>query len=177
MYRYRYSACFYFLHARKYFTNDSNIGFNYDVFISYTPEDETSYNWMSHTLYPFLTNVLRLNVALEETNFSPGTSYVDNVHDAMDRSRKILVVFSAEFMKYSYSQCHLQMARMHIFQKARSSMIVIILDGIPKETMPRILRSAWWKIDFIYWPIDDKELEKRNFWQQLKVVLTRKITF
>ena len=162
VYRYRYSACFYFLRARKYFTHDTNTGFNYDVFVSHTPEDEKNYQWVTHKLYPFLTNVLRLHVALEETNFSPGTSYVDNVHDTMDQSRKILVVFSAEFLNFSWSQCHLEMARMHTFHKERSSMVVVMLEDIPKENLPRILRSAWWKIDFIYWQADEKEEEKRN---------------
>ena len=172
VYRYRYSACFYFLRARKYFTHDNHTGFHYDVFISHTPEDEKNYQWVTHTLYPFLTNVLQLHVSIEEKNFLPGTSYVDSVHDTMDQSRKILVVFSAEFLRFSWSQCHLEMARMHTFHKDRSSMIVIVLDDIPKETLPQILRSAWWKIDFIYWPEDVDEEEKRNlFWQQLKMTL------
>ena len=172
VYRYRYSACFYFIRARKYFTHDTQTGFHYDVFISHTPEDEKNYQWVTHTLYPFLTNVLRLHVSMEEKNFSPGTSYVDSVHDAMDQSRKILVVFSPEFLRFSWSQCHLEMARMHTFHKDRSSMIVIMLDDIPKETLPQILRSAWWKIDFIYWPEDVDEEEKRDlFWQQLKMIL------
>ena len=175
LYRYRYSACFYFLKARKYFTHDTNTGFNYDVFISHTPEDEINYNWVTHTLYPFLRNVLRLHVALEETHFSPGTSCVDSVHDTMDQSRKILVVLSAQFLQFNWSECHLEMAQMHTFHKERSSMIVIVLDDIPKENLPKILRRAWWKIDFIYWPIDDREEEKRNlFWQQIRMILTNR---
>ena len=62
LYRFRYSACFYFLQARKYFKNDTEFGFNYDVFISYTPDDGTNCEWTIHTLYPFLINNVGLNV-------------------------------------------------------------------------------------------------------------------
>ena len=172
LYRYRFSACFYFLQARKYFKNDTFDGFKYDVFISYTPNDEFSSKWTVHTLYPFLTNNMQMEVSLEEKTFSLGLPYVDNVHDMMDQSRNIVVVFSNEFRKFAWCRCHLEMARMHSFHKGRSSMVVILLDDTSREELPHILRSAWWKIEFIYWPNDDMELEKRClFWQQLKMVL------
>ena len=172
LYRFRFKALFYFLQVRKFLKNDNHIGFKYDVFISYTPEDECSSNWTTHTLYPFLHNDLKLEVALEEKTFSPGLPYADNVHTTMEYSRKILVVFGKEFRKFSWSQCHLEMAQMHTFHKQRSSMVVIVLDDIPREELPDILRNVWWKIYFIYWPSDEMELEKRRlFWQQLEMVL------
>ena len=172
LYRHRYTTLFYFLQVRNIFKKDTHVGFKYDVYISYTPDDKMSSNWTVNTLYPFLHDRLRLEVALEEKTFSPGISYVDNVNDTMEQSRKIVLVFCKEFRKFSWSQCHLEMAQMHTFHKQRSSMVVIVLNDIPREELPDILRNVWWKMYFIYWPSDEMEFEKRRlFWQQLEMVL------
>ena len=175
LYRFRFS--FYFMQARKYFENDTFHGFNYDVFISYSPKDETSSNWTIYTLYPFLTNNLHLELSLTEKTFSLGFPYVDVVHDIMDQSRTLVVVFSNEFRKFECRQCHLEMARMHSFHKGRL-MVVFMLDDIAREKLTHILRGNWWKIELIYWPNDDMELEKRClFRQQLKIVLKIKTQY
>ena len=170
-YRFRYALMHYYF---QYTRQDNGMKFDHDVFISYAyrhGENLIDALFVFRTLFSKLKD-LGLKVVFDEKDFPPGDSIAYNVHEYMDRSKKLVIVMSRNFIQYEYSECHIEMAKIHTFAKKRTSLIVIFIDDTCKEDVMDSFKNMWWKVEFIKWPIDDQEAEKRAlFWQHLNALL------
>jgi hypothetical protein len=75
------------------------IEYTYDVFLSYSPEDES---WVNKVLLPALTDA-KLKVCKPE-DFALGRPRVINVEQAIAQSRKILLVLTPRWLHSSWNQ-------------------------------------------------------------------------
>ncbi|KAK3102949.1 hypothetical protein FSP39_015192 [Pinctada imbricata] len=170
-YRYRYKILFVYLRFRKNIREGTEQNFAYDVFISYNPENESDTNWIKSQLNDFLTCDLNLQVAFEDQDFHPGKNYIRNLHELVDRSSRVIIVYQEDFIEYDWGECHLELAAMQTFRK-QGSLIIIIRDNTRKQHIPLPLQRVWWKLKFIYWHGDDQhDYTTSLFWQRLKAAL------
>ncbi len=70
------------------------MGLRYDAFISYSHHDSA---WVHDRLLPRLQRE-RLRVCLDSQNFETGTFVLDNIANAVERSRKILLILTPNWI-------------------------------------------------------------------------------
>jgi hypothetical protein len=80
--------------ARRRYLDEGH--FAYDVFVSYDSEQQP---WVLRHLKPRLERGLGLRLCLHYRDFIPGKNIVDNIVHCVESSKKILMVFSNDFVR------------------------------------------------------------------------------
>ncbi|XP_052079934.1 interleukin-1 receptor accessory protein-like 1-B isoform X2 [Mytilus californianus] len=124
----------------------------YDVFISYSSEDE---KWVKETLF---TNLVQngYHVNIDFKDFVPGMAIAENVMDSIYKSRKTVVVMSKNFLKSMWGQFELQQAHNRAISQRKD---VLILIKYGKYKVPAKLIGKTF-LDFT-----DKTIAQ-HFWQR-----------
>ncbi|XP_071149837.1 interleukin-1 receptor accessory protein-like 1-B [Mytilus edulis] len=124
----------------------------YDVFISYSSEDE---KWVKETLFTKLVqNGYHVNIDFKD--FVPGMAIAENVMDSIYKSRKTVVVMSKNFLKSMWGQFELQQAHNRAISQRKD---VLILIKYGKCKVPAKLMGKTF-LDFT-----DKTIAQ-HFWQR-----------
>ena len=170
-YKYRYNIMLWLFQTRKP-RNSQDQMYTYDLFVSYNQEHDPDANWTKTQLYHFLVEKLYLKIAFEE-DIEGNLRYMDAIYDLMGKSKAIAVVYSKEFPNFTWSQYHLESAKMQTVMKEKPPLLVIVLDGTPKESVHETFQSIWWKLHFIYWPGTDEGEGLNHFWQHLRAAVQK----
>ncbi|XP_052813074.1 toll-like receptor 4 [Mya arenaria] len=139
----------YYMTRRKHFgyqrLNNENEEdqYMYDAFISYADEDG---EFIREDIMPKLEeNGMKLCV--HQRDFLPGIPIADNIVDAIQNSRKTLVVISRPFIKGKWCMYEFNMARMETMNKRPEAgcLVVVLLEVVPARDMPLELLE-WIKV-------------------------------
>ncbi|XP_046380255.2 toll-like receptor 13 [Haliotis rufescens] len=130
----------------------------YDAFVSYSNEDG---GWVHGQLLNFLEEEVGLRLCEHTRDFVPGKFIIDNVIEAMDTSRKTILVISNEYMQSDWCKFELQLA-LYSFLKCEIDIVVILLDHIKTCHVTSALRALMMSTTFIRWhdEAEAKELFK-----------------
>ncbi|XP_064614500.1 toll-like receptor 2 [Liolophura sinensis] len=166
-YRYRWNIKYWVLTkfrrgpVYKELTNEQ---YKYDAFVAY---NYTSYRWACIDLRKVLEVENDFSLCLHDRDFIPGGNIQQSIVDAMNNSRKIILVINKAFMKSEWCEFEVQMAGMRMVRDGlEDAIIVIMMEEIPVTEMSKSLLSLWKDITFLVWPEDDPG-DERIFWSRL----------
>ncbi|XP_053274838.1 toll-like receptor 2 [Pleuronectes platessa] len=142
----------------------------YDAFVSYSEMDS---GWVDAHLVPELEqSEPPLRLCLHKRDFHPGGWIMDNIMDAVEKSRKTLFVLSQHFVQSEWCKYELDYTHFRWFDQNDDTVVLILLEPIDKETIPKKfcrLRRVMNSRTYLEWPDDDNMVER--FWQSLRAAI------
>ena len=172
-YRHRFEvkyACIRLIWQRKKYDKlirKDNLMYKYDAFVAYHKDDIwfvkdhliNNLETKEHTDPP-------LKLCIHERDFMPGGVIEENIIDAIESSRKTILVLSKGFLMSYWCDFEYHMARMRCLERGDDTIIVIILEELPVRYISKPL-FAWLKRStYLEWP--ENSLEIPHFWEKLK---------
>ncbi|XP_041347857.1 toll-like receptor 4 [Gigantopelta aegis] len=164
VYRFRWKLRYWFYAARLRYRNAAQSRdepFDYAAFVSYADDDRTI------VITDMLEKVertagLRLNI--HHRDFIPGGMIVESIISAIQKSSKTLVMLSRNFLDSSWCMYELQMALMEEATTGRDIVVVVMLEYIAYNDLPRAVRRLVDTDSYIHYQLfDDKDL----FWERV----------
>ncbi|XP_060634797.2 toll-like receptor 2 type-2 [Anolis sagrei] len=143
----------------------------YDAFVSYSEQDS---EWVENVMVRELEQTHPpFKLCLHKRDFLPGKWIVDNIIDSIERSSKTLFVLSQHFVQSEWCKYELDFSHFRLFDENNDSAILILLEPIPPETVPRRfckLRKLMNTKTYLEWPSDEDQ--QMFFWFNLKTAIT-----
>ncbi|KAM7434301.1 hypothetical protein ABFA07_015580 [Porites harrisoni] len=112
--------------------------FTYDVFVTFSSKDR---QWVSTKLTPLLESH-RLKYCIHSRDFELGRALVDNMAESVYSSRKVLAVLSKNYLESKFCRGELEMALYRSKVGRDGSLLVVTIDGIKKNKLPKALRES-----------------------------------
>ncbi|XP_064612578.1 toll-like receptor 13 [Liolophura sinensis] len=141
----------------------------YEAFVAYNYHN---YQWACIVLRNVLENENNYTLCLHDRDFPVGVSIQQNIVDAVNNSRKVILVISRAFLTSDWCEFEIQMAGMRMVRDGReNAIIVIMMEEIPVAEMPRSLLNLWKHITFLLW--DNEQVDEPVFWDRLLEVMAR----
>ncbi|CAN0410082.1 unnamed protein product [Lampetra fluviatilis] len=145
---------------------------DYDAFISYNSRDEA---WVMSELVPRLEQdggpLPPYRLCLHHRDFVPGRYIVDNIVDAIYKSRRTVCVVSRGFLRSEWCSMEIQMASYRLFSEHRDVLVTLIIEDIADRELSahhRMRRLLYTKTHVV-WPRD--EAARPLFWAKLRTAL------
>nr|XP_034302016.1 toll-like receptor 1 [Crassostrea gigas] len=136
--------------------------FAYDVFVAYNSDDRI---WVISEMIPRLENEEHLKLCLHDRDFQVGKLIVDNITDAMHRSRKILIILSNSFAQSHWCRFETMMAQLRSINHGENTVVVVVLENILTKNMNNSLHLLLKSTTFIEWT--NERTAKGVFWDRL----------
>ncbi|VDI40904.1 toll-like receptor 7 [Mytilus galloprovincialis] len=164
-YKYRITLQYWYLTIRRKYRHYSKLEgeskeYRYSAFVAYHNAD---YKWVCGPLSTFLEKEKEQSLCLHHRDFLAGNLIADNIVEAVSQSRKVILVISETFLESSWCEFELDMARMQMFQESRNMLIVILVQNIPAQSMPKSLLRIWNKVTCLEAYDSDILIENDNF--------------
>ena len=131
------------------------LGFEYDAFIIYSQMDQL---WISERLLPLLEERNELKCCIHYRDFKPGKVFYDSMAECVYKSFKIIAVLSNNFFDSNYCSYELNIAKYRLLNARDDSLIMIRIDNVDREKLPRKLQKRSF-IDYFN-PLE------RPFWEK-----------
>ncbi|KAK7101415.1 toll-like receptor 13 [Littorina saxatilis] len=139
--------------------------FDYDVFVSYDKEDLP---WVYGKLMPELEGRLGLRLCVHERDFIPGNNIVDNIVECVQSSKKILMVFSKDFVRSQWCQFELTFCMNHVMNYD-DVLLIVCVDDVASRDMTAAMMAVLKTTTYIQWEELDDAV--RSFWGRLRLAL------
>ncbi|XP_077979450.1 uncharacterized protein LOC144434815 [Glandiceps talaboti] len=141
---------------------------NYDAFVVYNQHDRP---WVMDQLLENLENIDPPNfkLCIHERDFLGGRDIFDNILDSIENSHKTMLILSPHFAESEWCYFEMRMAQNHLFEQKKDLLILVLLQEIPDDVMPRVLRKILTTKGYIKW--SNNAMARRLFWKKLKVAL------
>ncbi|XP_070181505.1 toll-like receptor 2 type-1 [Littorina saxatilis] len=114
----------------------------YDVFVAFAEED---WGWVRDHLMPELEDRLGLRLCIHQRDFHPGRNILDNIEDSVEKSHKVMMVFSTHFARSQWCQFELSLGQRHVMDDDDVMTVVCVQRVQPREwtsAMMAILRTS-----------------------------------
>jgi hypothetical protein len=149
--------------ARRRYLDEGH--FEYDVFVSYDSEQQP---WILRHLKPRLERGLGLRLCLHYRDFIPGKNIVDNIVHCVESSKKILMVFSNDFVRSQWCQFELAYCLSHVMDY-EDSLIVMCLDDVASREPTAAMRALMMTTNYIQY---EQGRDGENlFWWRIRLAL------
>ncbi|XP_027055449.1 uncharacterized protein LOC113682481 [Pocillopora damicornis] len=135
----------------------TDLKFEYDAFIIYSSYDS---EWVEKTLLPTLEEKHGLKCCVHYRDFTLGIPIRQNMVDSVYRCKKTVAVVSTNFFNSSYCGSELDYALHRLMEKKDDSLVVIKLDNVDRNKLPKELQSR----SYIDYP---KSIEKETWEKKL----------
>ena len=149
-------------------TDISSSNHRYDAYVAYVENSDSDLNWVFNDLRPNIEESDRgkLTLCIKGRDFLLGRAIVDNIFDAIQQSRKTILVLSRQFVQCEWCYFEMQMAQMRLFQEHLDVLILVLLEDIPDDMFTLTLRQLLCRKQYFKWPSDN--LGRGLFWQRLR---------
>ncbi|MBN3313753.1 TLR13 protein, partial [Atractosteus spatula] len=146
---------------------------DYDAFISYNSADEA---WVQEELLPNLEGPggAPPRLCLHHRDFEPGRAVVDNIVDAVYRSRLTVGLVSRHYLRSEWCSLEVQLASYRLFQELRDVLLLVFLEDIPEWQLSAYhrMRKVVLRKTYLQWPGPGSAPEARAlFWSRLRRAL------
>ncbi len=101
----------------------------YDAFVAYSSQGEER-SWVHTTLREKLENEHGLKLCMYHRDFKAGRDLADTIVEAINSSRKTLIILSPSFLKSGWCEFEVKMANEKIKSERRDSLVVIIFKRL-----------------------------------------------
>nr|QFE31825.1 toll-like receptor 22 [Sillago sinica] len=142
--------------------------YQYDAFVSYNTHDEP---WVIRELLPKLEGEQGWRLCLHHRDFEPGKPIIDNITDAIYRSRKTICVISHRYLESEWCSREIQVASFRLFDEKKDVLILVFLEEIPTSQMSPYyrMRKLLKKRTYLSWPQAGEYTGV--FWEKLRQAL------
>ncbi|XP_046551177.1 toll-like receptor 4 [Haliotis rubra] len=173
IYRYRWKLRYlYYTTRRKYRGYQRQMGeeehFIYDAFVSYAEEDR---EFVVQDMQNILEKRFGLRLCIHQRDFMVGEPITANVVNAIQSSRKTIILLTPNFLESSWCEYEVHMAKFESIHSGRDIFCVVWLIDVPDTR--RISRDVLDEIEhgtYIKYPAD--EVDREEFWQKIKAAIT-----
>nr|XP_046148596.1 toll-like receptor 13 isoform X1 [Oncorhynchus gorbuscha] len=140
----------------------------YDAFVSYNTHDEC---WVVRELLPELEGEQGWKLCLHHRDFQPGKPIIENITDAIYRSRKTICVITHRYLQSEWCSREIQVASFRLFDEQKDVLILVFLEEIPDHQLSPYhrMRRLVKRRTYLSWPRAGEDT--RVFWQKLQVAL------
>ena len=107
------------------------------MFVTFSGKD---FGWVEGNLLPLLDEN-KLKYCIHYRDFELGRDIHENMAESVYASRKVLAVISKNYVTSGFCQSELGMALYRSTKRCDASLIVIRIDGMAKESLPKSLRN------------------------------------
>ena len=145
--------------------------FDYDVFVSYASEELP---WVRQHLMPNLEELLGLRLCVHERDFIPGHNIVDNIAECVESSKKVLMVFSRDFVRSQWCQFELTFCLHHVMNHD-DALVIVCVDDVASRDMTTAMMAVLKTTTYIQWDEDDHARD--SFWRRLHLALNEVIRY
>ena len=124
-------------------------GFVWDVFISYHREvEEFAYQ---HVKLFLKRHLPKCSVCWHHDDFLAGRTILENIYDAVDKSRKVIFIFSGSFSESEHCMAELFRTLDRLQTTRTRCLVPIVLDevNVPEELKSRVT----------YWPVVKPDID------------------
>ncbi|XP_070181141.1 toll-like receptor 3 [Littorina saxatilis] len=139
--------------------------FDYDIFVSHDSDDLP---WVRKHLMPELEEHLGLRLCLHQRDFTLGRNIVDNIADCVERSKKVMMLFSSSFVQSQWCQFELSLCLTHVMD-FDDALIIVCLDDVPSRDLTTAMMAVLKTTTYIQW-MDDRDAIT-SFWGRLRVAV------
>ncbi|XP_070180953.1 toll-like receptor 13 [Littorina saxatilis] len=144
--------------------------FDYDIFVSHDSDDLP---WVRRHLMPELEERLGLRLCLHQRDFTLGRNIVDNIADCVERSKKVMMLFSSSFVQSQWCQFELSLCLTHVLDYD-DALIIVCLDDVPSRDLTAAMMAVLKTTTYIQWMDDEHAMT--SFWGRLRVALNEIIS-
>ncbi len=143
----------------------------YDAFVAYTTRGEER-KWVHTTLREKLEDEHGLRLCIHYRDFRLGRAIDDCIVEAINKSRKTILVLSPEFLNSGWCQFEVRMVKERVMEERRDSFVIVIfrsLDQTGTKVPKNLVRLLERKI-YVEWTSDPDG--QRLFWRRLVEALS-----
>jgi hypothetical protein len=139
--------------------------FDFDVFVSY---DSYDFRWVQQHLMPELEDRQGLRLCIHERDSIPGEQIVDNIAKCVERSKKVMMVFSRNFNFSEWCQFELMYCLTHVMDYD-DSLVIIVIDDITRRRMTAAMTAVLKTTTYIQWAEHQDAIY--SFWGRVRLAL------
>nr|KAG5708852.1 hypothetical protein BaRGS_009261 [Batillaria attramentaria] len=144
--------------------------FQYDVFVSYDCEDV---GWVQEHLMPTLEGRMGLKLCIHQRDFTPGAPIVENITEAVEASKKVMMLFSPNFVHSPWCQFELHLCLTFMLER-EDSLLVVLLSDIPSRDLTPAMMAVMKTTTYIEWA--DEPEARASFWGRIQLALHEIVT-
>ncbi|XP_026319097.1 toll-like receptor Tollo isoform X2 [Hyposmocoma kahamanoa] len=134
----------------------------FDAFVSYSSKDEA---WVAEELAPMLERGdPSYKLCLHYRDFPVGGYVADNIIQAVESSRRTIMVLSENFIKSEWCRFEFKSAHHQVLRDRRRRLIVVLLGEVPQKDLDPDIRLYLKTNTYLHW--GDK-----LFWEKLRFAL------
>ncbi|KAK5606876.1 hypothetical protein CRENBAI_014117 [Crenichthys baileyi] len=138
---------------------------SFDAFVSYSEKDAS---WVEEFLVPALEEpsdtdsvnpTSPLTLCLHKRDFLPGHWIMDNIMNAIERSRRTVFVLSENFVQSDWCRYELDFSHFWLFNAGGNTAILILLEPLSKDNIPKRfckLRKLMSSTTYLEWPQEEE---------------------
>lgn len=139
----------------------------YDAFVSYNASDTP---WVISTLIPALEEQEpRFKLCIHERDFEVGRLITDNILDAIEVSRKVILLLSESFLTSEWCLFELHMAQHKLFDETRDVLVLVKLKDINKKFYTKNLKYLEKTRPCLSWT--ESPVGQKLFWDKMRKIL------
>ncbi|XP_046578780.1 toll-like receptor 4 [Haliotis rubra] len=175
IYRYRWKIRYlYYTTRRKYRGyqrlqgQEEEENFTYDAFVSYADEDR---GFVVEDMRHMLERHYGLRLCIHHRDFMVGEAITANIINAVQASRKTIILLSPNFSKSAWCDYEVHMAKLESIHTGRDVLCVVWYSDVPDTS--RLSRDLQDEIRYgTYMRYPTTEDEKPEFWERLKATIS-----
>ena len=170
---YRRRWCFrsYYLAGKRYLRSQRQIDeetFRFDAFVAY---HEANTTWVINDLKHKLEDVYGFRLCLHQRDFLPGEAIEDNISNAIEVSKRVILILSPAFITSNWCLIEMRLARQAAIDRGYDILIPVILQKFDFTQTTMTLVNILKEQTYINWP--GQNLQGQSvFWQRLCNALT-----
>ncbi|XP_071093934.1 toll-like receptor 13 [Haliotis cracherodii] len=167
MYRYRWHIR-YLIYMVRYSQRQEvdTADYEYDAFVAYSAPDR---HWVIRNMLPVLEGKENFKLCVHDRDFEVGKLIVDNIVDAIEASRKIIIVLSNSFAQSDWCRFELNLIQRHVLENGQRLLVVVMLEEIDTRHMTKAMRAMLQTTTYLMW--GEEEYARKAFFNRLRMLL------
>ena len=144
------------------------LNLRYHAYVAYNDESAEDTAWVMNDLQPNMEEDPEpLRLFIKSRDAIAGHSIIESIDENIQQSRKTILVLSPNFVDSNWCHHEMEMAKMRFFNDNLNVLILVLLDDIPEQKVPLLLRQLLCKKKYLKWPKD--RAGQQLFWRRLRL--------
>lgn len=116
---------------------------------------------------------INFKLCINDRDFLPGTLITTNINEHMTQSNVLMFVVTRSFIASRWCAYELDMAQIQLLDQKVIKVIIIFLENLSKNELPKSLRRLAKHVTHIMWTNTPRG--KDLFWKKLKLAMNTNI--
>ena len=144
---------------KKYQQVNTDENYAFDAFVAF---HQNEFHFVEKTLIQMLEmeGPQDIKLCVHYKHFIIGANIEENIINAIEMSRKTILILSKSFLQSEWCEFEYNMARVRTMEKGRYIIIPIIMEALPAEDMTKSLRALLGENTHIKWPYNPNQRDE-----------------